>query len=201
MAHFKLKVGLGLFCTVFFILFCWLGIWQLHRYTYKKQLLSTYQNRLTVTVKGEYLNALTILLQNQFYQGQVGFDVLTPLKIKGEKKLLLVDRGWIKANPDQTAPTINPVTGEQSLKGYIKLMNERSFILGKNILNPLTSPLMIQRLDFDELSHVMHQSFYPDVLRLNASEPNGFLRNWVVTTILPERHMAYAVQWFAMAFV
>ena len=123
MAHFKLKVGLGLFCTVFFILFCWLGIWQLHRYTYKKQLLSTYQNRLTVTVKGEYLNALTIWLQNQFYQGQVGFDVLTPLQIKGEKKLLLVDRGWIKANSDQTAPMINPVAGEQSVRGYIKLIN------------------------------------------------------------------------------
>jgi len=145
---------------------CWLGVWQVHRYHFKKNLLSTYQQRLIAAPKpflqvadsadglqfqpvwatGRYLNALTMLVQNQFYQDRVGFHVLTPLQIPGEKKLLLVDRGWIQQGDNQKLPGIDAVIGDVKITGDIKLLNEYQFTLGKNILEPDVLPLVMQKL-------------------------------------------------------
>lgn len=212
--QFHFKIGMSLFCVFFTLLFCVLGTWQLHRYHFKKELLQSYSNELhsaptpflqaisrgikpfqIITVEGSYLNELTMLIQNRPFKGQVGFEVLTPLKVKGEQTLLLVDRGWIKDVP------IPPLEKVQQIKGHIKLLNEHQFILGKNILNPLAKPLTLQKVDMDEISRLHHQKFYPFILRLDPSEPGGFTREWVISASPPERHMGYAIQWFTMAIV
>lgn len=215
------KLGFWLLCTFFFTLFCILGIWQLHRYDYKKSLLSVYQQRLTagskilspellqdidnlqyqqVTGNAEYVNELTFFLQNQYNNDHLGFDVLTPIKVLGSNKLLLVDRGWI-AKTTNSLPQLDPIYGEQHITGYIKQSNEYQFILGKSILNEGTFPLSLQKIDFKELSRITHKEYYPFVLRLNPAEANGFKRDWIIINSTPERHMGYAIQWFAMAFV
>lgn len=218
---FTFKIGFFVACLILCGLFYSLGVWQLHRYYFKKNLLDTYQSHLSlapqpllnltgtmdswqfknVTVAGHYLNVFTMLLQNQFYKDQIGYDVLTPLEIPGSKKLLLVDRGWLR-KPEKTVPlTIPQVNSEQHIVGYIKLLTPYSFILGKNILDTNASPLMMQRIDTTEMSQILHREFYPFVLRLSASQPYGFVRDWTISTVLPERHMGYAIQWFAMACV
>lgn len=218
------RMGFFLLCLFFICLFCWLGVWQLHRYHYKETLLLTHQQRLaatpqpfiplvnaskeidtlqfqSVTVEGHYRNSLTILIQNQFYHDQIGFEVLTPLEIPGQKKLLLIDRGWVKKPTDQILPSIDDVLGGQKITGYIKLMNEYQFILGQNISDVSAKPIIIQKIDMQELGQVMDQQFYPFILRLNPSQPHGFVRDWIVSTVLPQRHFGYAIQWFLMALV
>jgi surfeit locus 1 family protein len=198
------------------MLFCLLGVWQLHRYHEKEALLSRYHSRLhasprpfveqihsadlefqPVTVEGSYLNALTFLLQNRFYHDQLGFEVLTPFHVLGEKKVLLVDRGWIP----RSHPPIEPVKGIQKISGYLKLLDRQTFILGKNILYPNVHPMVIQKIEIKDLEKVTQYSFFSLILRLNPSEPQGFIREWTMTVVPPERHMAYAVQWFLMAIV
>lgn len=211
---FKFRRGFSLLCLFLFILCIALGQWQLHRYAYKKTLLATYQKRLhekpqdfqiivsqqdlqfqPVKIAGEYVNSLTMLIQNRFYHDEPGFEVLTPLKISGDKKLLLVDRGWIK-NPD-----ILPVLKKQEITGHIKLLDEYQFILGDNLLQPDKKPYVLQRVDINEISQITHQAFYPFILRLDANQENGFVRDWTIVTVMPARHMAYAIQWFALALV
>lgn len=220
---FTFRIGFFSLCLFFFCLFFVLGMWQLHRYHYKKTLLATYQSRLTaapqsfleltnspienlqfkiIKTTGYYINNQTMLLQNQFYQDQIGFDVLTPFRLVGEKKLLLVDRGWIAQPKNKILPTItNTISKKQTITGYIKLLNEYQFTLGENILNPSASPIVMQKIDIKKLNQITHQDFYPFILRLNPAAPLGFVREWPIATSLPERHMAYAVQWFAMALV
>jgi surfeit locus 1 family protein len=208
-----------LLCLMFFILFCLLGIWQIHRYYYKKSLLVSYQacataspkvfsevikqkgnlQFLPVSVDGNYMTTLTVLMPTQ-YQGQEGFEILTPMKLSNDKKLLLVDRGWIAKAQDQRLPKIAVVTGRQHITGYIKY-NEYRFILGSNILSENIVPMVVQRIDIDEMCNVTHHDFYPFMLRLNPKEPNGFVRDWSIATIVPERHLAYALQWFGLAVV
>lgn len=216
--RFSFRIGFFLFVIFFFCLMCELGVWQLHRYHYKKTLLQEFQERsnepskpfLSLTnpasmpfqpavVKGTYLNQLTLLIQNQFYHDQLGYDVITPFQIQGRKQLLLVDRGWIpKPNGNQNVQIEN-INGQQEIAGYIKLLDEYHFTLGKNTLEQVAKPIVMQKIDVKELSQITHASFYPFILRLNASQPNGFVRDWTIVTVMPERHMAYAVQWFAMA--
>jgi surfeit locus 1 family protein len=183
------------FCVFFIIVFSVLGCWQLHRYAYKKNLLQTHQK---ITLTGHYINNLTLFLQNRYYQGQYGIEVITPFKIAGENKLLLVNRGWIKTN-NATVPIQN-IQGKQKITGNIKLF-EPEFILGKIILKQTPTELIIQKIDINALSKATHEVFYPFVLRLDTTQPHGFVRDWVITTIPPERHMAYAIQWFLMAAV
>ena len=218
---FTFKMGFSLLCAFFFVL-CWaLGIWQVQRYYYKKDLLATYQQRLSalpqpflklansqdnlqfqhVVVKGVYINTLTVLLQNRFHDDQVGFEILTPLRIMGEKKLLLVNRGWVPKPRNHIVSKVENVSGEQQIEGYIKTLDAHQFILGKNMLDSNMLPRVMQKIDIHELSQVTQQQFYPFVLRLDASQAHGFVRDWIITVMPPERHMAYAVQWFFMAVV
>ncbi len=206
-------------CVFFVLIFIWLGVWQLHRYHYKKILMNNYQSRLqaapkpfsdiknediqfqSVIVKGRYLKDSVMLIQNRLYQGRLGFEVLTPFQVADSEKLLLVDRGWIEKPANQAIPKVTLDQEVLTTTGYIKLLDEHQFILGKNILYPLIHPLTMQKIDIAELSKLTHFSYYPFVLRLALSEQNGFVRDWTITAVEPERHMGYAIQWFVMAFV
>lgn len=219
---FKFRWGFSLLCLFLFCLCILLGVWQLHRYAYKNTLLQTYQKRLadapkdftliansqdlqfqSVKTRGHYVNAFTVLLQNRFYHDELGYEVLTPLQIPNDKKLLLIDRGWIKKPANQLYPEIQNNTQQQEIAGHIKLLDEYQFILGANILEPEKKPLVAQKIDIHELSQITHQSYYPFILRLNANENNidHFVRDWTIVTVTPARHMAYAIQWFALALV
>ncbi len=217
---FRFRPGFSLLCLALFCLCVALGAWQWHRYVYKKALLATWHERLmdtpkqlndiigmndlafrAVRVQGHYLNALTFLVQNRFYQDEPGFEVLTPLQLAHDKKLLLVDRGWIKKPADNSLPAISPVTQPQNITGHIKLLDEYQFILGDNILQPNTKPIIVQRVDTAELGRITHQAFYPFILRLDANQPEGFVRDWTIVTVTPGRHLAYMIQWFAFALI
>jgi surfeit locus 1 family protein len=216
----RFKAGFSALCAIFLLLFVTLGVWQLHRYHFKKNLIENYEHSLTakqqnlltlianhenvqfkhVSVSGQFVNDLTMLVQNRVYNNQLGFEVLTPLKTQ-DGKLLLIDRGWIAKPANQPLPLIPPAHEVKSVEGYIKLLNEPQFILGQNILDTSSKPLVMQKIDVNEISQITHQIFFPFMLRLNESQPNGFVRDWVVSTVLPERHMGYAVQWFSMALM
>lgn len=217
---FTLRWGFLVFFLFFFCVFCLAGHWQLQRYDYKKTLVTTYAESVkkgsvsweqirdsepvefqSTTVKGHYLNSLTLLLQNRMHAGKVGYEVLTPLRIAGESKLLLVNRGWIEKPNNAMLPEIKEITAEQHIKGYIKFVDAHQFILGKNILKTDSQPYLIQKIAMPEISQLTHEDYYPYVLRLDPNAENGFMRNWVITTVEPSRHLGYAVQWFAMAVV
>lgn len=209
----RFRAGFFLLCAFFVALFFMLGVWQVHRYHFKKNLLAVYQNNLIaepqafptdvtqfqhIKVEGQYVNELTMLIQNRIYHDQMGYEVLTPLKIANDK-LLLVDRGWV---PEAQFKNIqNTTTQKQNVTGHIKLLNESQFILGQNILNPKSKPLVMQKIDITEIEKITQQIFYPFILRLDASQPNGFVRDWIISSMPPERHMGYAVQWFALALM
>ena len=39
----------------------------------------------------------------------------------------------------------------------------------------------------------------PGLLLLDAADPDGYRRDWRPSDFGPERHLGYAVQWFALA--
>jgi len=211
--YYSVRFTLLIPCLLLTMFFCFLSSWQFHRYHFKQNLIATYQQRLTaapipfiqlpnsnlefrrVEVTGLYLHNLTLFIQNQFYRGQVGYEVITPLKILGDKKLLLIDRGWVKNIPFDT------LTMMQHIMGYVKLINESQFILGKNITNTSHFPLMMQKIDINELQQLTKQSFYPFIIRLDPKAANGFIRDWTINTVAPQQHLSYAIQWLVMAVI
>lgn len=218
---FTLRLGFLLFCICFFSVFCVLGVWQLYRYQSKQELLATYQTRLQsapiafsditgawaawqfqpVLVSGTYANAMTMFISGVLYHGQSGYEVLTPFWVAGTQKLVIIDRGWINPSNHNRPPTVQPVLGVQWITGYIKLLGHNRFMLGANIADPNHVPLVMQSIDIAELNKLTHKVFFPVVVRLSANAPHGFIRDWPVVNVMPQRHLAYAIQWFVMALV
>lgn len=217
---FMPKLWPSLICGLLFLILVGLGFWQLHRYHYKLELLHAFEqhnpaqtqpfeavkalthvNYIRVKAVGEYDNQQQMVLINQTRHGKVGQDILTPLRIMGDSRLLLVNRGWKQQLSFNQAVKVPDITGTQILKGYLYKPHHRRFILGENIANPKIKPLQMQRIDIKQLSRITGEQYYPYILRLDDVKGSGFKRDWPIVNSLPARHLGYSIQWFAMALV
>ncbi len=100
-----------------------LGFWQLDRADQKKVFLAERQqlmnggemllNGLTpddlgllkyrpIRFAGHYVGEHQFLIDNQHVDGEVGYFVLTPFKLDGTDKAVLVNRGWLPLNVDRS---------------------------------------------------------------------------------------------------
>ncbi|EKD91706.1 MAG: hypothetical protein ACD_29C00434G0004 [uncultured bacterium] len=212
-----------IFVLILFFLLVSLGFWQVRRYHYKMHLLKQYHAAISakpeilkkilsdsniefrhVIVSGHYDDKKTILLADQLAEHQSGFDVLTPFVIANkEKNAVLINRGFITAVEAKNPNTISVRENQATLIGYVKFPDQYVFYLGPEFLNLNHAlnhqPLQIQKIDIPSLKNIMKLKLYPFVIRLSPDQSNGFYRQWPITTIMPQRHMAYAVQWFLMA--
>lgn len=195
-----------------------LGFWQLTRAGEKQQILSLYNKfakkpptsllDLTkpkqyqhVILTGEYL-PITILLDNQHYHHQFGYNILTPYHLKTTNKIVLVDRGWVEGDASRKQlPLVKTPVGLLPLTGSIYYPYGHNFILGPQIEKRDYNIAIVEQLDLKIISKFMHKTVEPYIIRLAAHENYGFIRQWPVVSILPLRHYAYATQWFAMAAI
>jgi len=61
-------------------------------------------------------------------------------------------------------------------------------------------PSVIQVVDVSVLAKKLAYPLLPFQIELDNNQQSGFKREWQATTVmLPEQHIAYAIQWFALA--
>lgn len=199
-----------------------LGIWQLNRAEEKKALLilqenSQHTDRLILTEKmsqnveailykninttGHYDIEHQYLLDNQVHQGKVGYFILTPFLLKNEKKAVLVNRGWLPLGKTRNdKPDIN-INGEQrSINGRINRFPSVGFKLKGAEIPTKTWPSIVQIVDTQIISHQLGYELMPFQIELDKTEADGYTRDWRTDSPMPpEKHVAYAVQWFLLA--
>jgi surfeit locus 1 family protein len=68
---------------------------------------------------------------------------------------------------------------------------------------PNTSwPKVVQQLQLDSLGQLLGVRLEPLILLLDKQDEFGFIRDWKpVYGATPDKHKAYAVQWFTLAVV
>ena len=76
------------------------------------------------------------------------------------------------------------------------------FAIGEAISSLDANTLLVTRIDTDALSKQLAHSLASRVLRLDPALAIGFERSLTVSsnTLPPEKHNAYAFQWFGLAF-
>jgi surfeit locus 1 family protein len=173
-----------------------------------------YQRVLT---EGTFLPQI-FLLDNQHHQHQFGFDVLSPLLLSNGE-VVLVDRGWVKAPKTQlsvsdikklktmivfsSSVTLPDGKGAQrvSVEGRVYIPSPNQWVLGPTVEKKDNSIYIIERIETKLLSQILQKKLYPFIIRQNPSKGDGLVRDWPIVSLSPERHLGYAVQWFAMALV
>ncbi len=201
-------------------LFCSLGLWQLHRAQEKQAYLEEMADRAHVApvalpsalndpeawryrrvlAEGRYDASMQFLLDNQVLDGRVGYRVLTPLRLEGRPEAVLVDRGWVPAAADRRIlPEVSVASRWRRLVGVVYVPYGEGFRIGPVTDEPVGWPRRIQYLDFEALAQMLPYPLAPYVLRLDGTEPDGFVRRWPTAPFSPQRHLGYAVQWFALA--
>lgn len=201
-----------------FIILMSLGIWQLHRADYKRQLQTQYQQRsqlapvsfaevrnqvdnhyYPVTITGHFDNQHQFLLDNQFSEHRAGYHVVTPFILIDSGDAVLINRGWLAASFDRaTLPKIPKIEGTVTLNGIIQPIN-KTFILGNVVESgQQTWPRRIQKIDIAILAKQLPYPIANEMILLTDT-PYRFAPIWVPINTKPYVHTAYACQWFALA--
>jgi cytochrome oxidase assembly protein ShyY1 len=156
-----------------------------------------------VALEGEYLSGSDFLLDNRINKGRFGYEVLTPFRQADSGRLVLVNRGWVVADPARRSlPTIPGIAGPQVLSGQVYVPPGAPYTLGEQQLQP-GWPKVIQLVDVAQLAGQLPVTagVFPHVVRLASAQAGALAIDWQIINTRPEKHTAYAVQWFTMAAV
>jgi surfeit locus 1 family protein len=84
----------------------------------------------------------------------------------------------------------------------LKLPPEKLFRLGEVDESHSGWPKVVQQVKMTDLEQRLGQTLLPVLLLLNSGEGHGFIRDWKpVYGTTPDKHRAYAAQWFTLAAV
>jgi len=205
-----------LFTLGLFVLLVKLGFWQLARADEKQQLAQQMEQRaqqeLTMAdlklkpaedlvgyrlkAQGHFL-APVLLLDNQVFQGQVGYLVYRILDTGLEKKLL-VEQGFVAAptTRDQL-PAVPEPQGEMLLAG--RLYQRHSNPLSPGLEPEIGAMTRIQNLELTELERFLALPLQKVVLQPDQLPGAELPRHWQPLPMTASKHLGYAVQWFALA--
>ncbi len=162
---------------------------------------------------GQYSNK-NFLLDNKTHKGKAGYHVLTPLILnipdanhsattQQNPIAVLVNRGWISYQGDRNnIPDIQVNNKTREILGVIKNL-PRTILLSEDKQNNNFQkyPKLIQSVSINYLSKELGYQLLPLIIELEKTQNDGFVREWQAYYGSVDRHIAYAFQWFAMAFV
>lgn len=154
---------------------------------------------LHVALNGEYLNERTILVTAQFFETQIGFEVITPFRLDNSGSLVLVSRGWTSGIlPPNTPPSTQPVDGAVGLTAQIYVPDPDQRIYASEI-DASTWPLRIRSVEMDVLQTILGEPLFPYLVRLTEDQPGMLVRHWPESIADIDTHLSYALQWFTFA--
>jgi surfeit locus 1 family protein len=195
-----------------------LGCWQLNRAEQKREFLAQQQagqqapiinlNQSAIGERyqaaemiGHYDAAHSFLIDNQIIDGKPGYFVVTPFILDKQDKAVLVNRGWVRLTANrQQLPDVSINSEIVAIKGRINQFPSVGYKLAGGEIPTETWPAVVQFIDSQVLSAKLAYPLYDFQIELDDDQTAGFVRHWhTQATIPPEKHQAYAVQWFGLA--
>ena len=152
-------------------------------------------------VRGVFDYRSQVGVKNRFYKEEVGIHLLTPMRLEGSDRVLMVDRGWIPqawvagdwSQYDEGVDTVE-------VRGLLQDTNPYPSGSG---LDAETDRLH-HREDLELLGRVLDMDVVPMFLLQQPieGEAQGWPRRQPKELHLSEgNHLSYAIQWFLFAFI
>lgn len=206
-------VGVAVLCT--------LGTWQLQRLQWKAGVLEAIEAEYAVDaskaplsqamlsenidfkrghIMGTYMHDKEVLLQPRMHDGDVGYYVLTPLRLFGVKGIvILINRGWAPFDWDVLEEDkARKPEGVLKVTGMLRPVPRVSSFVPENI--PEKS--MWYRIDLEQIMMVRGlEDFASNIFYVESESEGGQAYPIAAATrVSPNNnHAQYAFFWFAMA--
>lgn len=177
-----------------------------------------------VQLRGLWLTAQTVYLDNRQMHGTPGFYVLTPFALEGSEQTVMVQRGWVQRNfVDRTQlGVVETPSGIVELTALIEPPPSHLFELGSKAAPapaasaPAPAPAasgptapapgiqgsspIRQNLDLEAFRAETQLPLRTDVsLQQSGPASEGLQRDWPAPALGLERHYGYAFQWFGLS--
>jgi len=150
-----------------------------------------------VVAEGEYLASAQILIDNRVHEGRAGYHVVTPLKLR-DGRAVLVDRGWIAPGATRAQlPSAPPPAGLARVAGRVALPGAGPLALGRDVVSGAVWP----HLDPARFAQATGIAVLPIVIEAMPSSfaPNEPVPDWPAPDFGIDKHRIYMVQWYAFA--
>jgi len=150
-----------------------------------------------VTVSGTFDAAHQILLDNKVRGGRAGYDVVTPLVLP-DRRVVLVDRGWVAAGPSRAQlPQVPPPAEEVTVSGRLNVPPGAYLELARDTA---AGPRW-QNLDMKRMETMLGRPVLPLLLEQTAAVQTGddLVRTRTAPDVGVDTHRMYMVQWFIFA--
>ncbi|MFZ2235681.1 MAG: SURF1 family protein [Dokdonella sp.] len=199
----------------------WMGFWQLRRADEKQRLFDAFslagsaapisltkarrdetpQHYPRVSVSGRYDGRHVYLLDNQTRGGRAGVVVWMLFQPDEGGPTILVDRGFLVQDDPYSKPAIPALPSETAtLTGLYAPPPGFGLRLGGDTLpGQAIWPKSTIRIDRGEIARDSSRTLDTRVLLLDAEPAGGFERHWTPEVMVPDKHRAYALQWFSFA--
>lgn len=148
-----------------------------------------------ITLRGQWLADRTVFLDNRPMARQTGFYVLTPLRLTGSDRVVLVQRGWAPRHQVDRSllPPVQTPTGEVQVSGRIAAHPPRVYQLGQE-----QGGAIRQNLDLDAWRAETGLPLAPVLVVQTGAASDGLQRDWPEAASGVEKHYGYAFQWFGL---
>ena len=209
-----------------------LGVWQLSRADEKIAIVEqlNYRSQLPALTVNEFLGApdssefryrkvalqgrfdvqKTIFVDNQVVNGQVGYQVFTPLLIEGQSQSVMVARGFVGVGESRDVlPAISTESNMVNIVGRLNKPPAEPPLWNDDY--PVSDGARWQFLPMSDLAKELHLDLFPLVVELapikakaggQVANPrrDNLIQKWSeIDDQWVAKHKGYAFQWFAMA--
>jgi surfeit locus 1 family protein len=199
-----------------------LGLWQLDRAEQKQALLTAQQARgndlpmdlrlvtalneqdrfRPAVARGRFVADRQWLQDNRVHAGRVGYHVYSLFEFEDAHGYgVLVNRGWVPAGANrQELPVLPLPEGTLQIKGRLSRPASVALALGEPDYLGMGGLQRVPYLDVAQLAAALDRELLPMVLELEAGQPGALTPDpLTATSIGPQKHVGYAVQWFGLA--
>ena len=156
-----------------------------------------------IVARGEFVGAATVYWDNRFVGKVAGMAVITPLRIAGSRRVLLVDRGIVVPGADRTQlPAIATPTGPVVVRGRAYIAPRRTLELSESV----DEGKLWQNLTPEKFTARSGMEAHGFVLRLGleGAPADGLKRapdmeSGASTGMTAAKHRGYAFQWYSLS--
>lgn len=197
-----------------------LGFWQLHRAEEKhtlQDLLDQQQDRpplhlsavegrelqdhdylyRQVRMEGKFDTQKVWLLENQVWQGRVGYQVIAPFHLHGGGAVL-VNLGWLASTGYRDdLPSLPPLDSVTTVTGTLVRPSINTLLKQQKLTDQWPQPIL--QIEIEQLQQVVDTPLLAWVLQIESQHPAALAVNWRTIQMPASKHLGYAWQWFAMA--